>query len=70
MLNAILQTLEELPNKKITDIFTDIFTDKLSKAELKFLEQIEGNLEIEGNNKGRKYNMNIRKTSYILSPTP
>jgi len=90
MLNAILQALEELPNKKITDIFTDINTDKLSKSELEFLEQIAGYidrngeitnyraqlltnksdisvkkylakfaeiglLEIEGNNKGRKY---------------
>jgi hypothetical protein len=37
MLNAILQALEELPARKITDIFTDINTDKLSKAELEFL---------------------------------
>ena len=34
MLNAIWQALEELPNRKITDIFTDINTDKLSKTEL------------------------------------
>ncbi|MDR0802749.1 Fic family protein [Fluviicola sp.] len=48
MLNAILQALEELPNKKITDIFTDIFTDKLSKTELEFLEQIAGYLDKNG----------------------
>ena len=90
MLNAILQALEELPTRKITDIFTDINTDKLSKTELEFLEQIVGYmdkngeitnyraqlltnksdssvkkyfakfvaiglLQVEGNNKGRKY---------------
>jgi Fic family protein len=48
MLNAILQALEELPSKKITDIFTDINTDKLSKAELEFLEQIAGYLDKNG----------------------
>ena len=48
MLNAILQALEELPARKITDIFTDIFTDKLSKAELEFLEQIAGYLDKNG----------------------
>jgi Fic family protein len=48
MLNAILQALEELPNKKITDIFTDKITDKLSKAELEFLEQIAGYLDKNG----------------------
>jgi Fic family protein len=48
MLNAILQTLEELPNKKITDIFTDKNTDKLSKAELEFLEQIAGYIDKNG----------------------
>jgi Fic family protein len=48
MLNAILQALEELPSKKITDIFTDINTDKLSKAELEFLEQIAGSLDKNG----------------------
>ena len=45
MLNAILQALEELPARKITDIFTDINTDKLSKAELEFLGQIAGYLD-------------------------
>ncbi|MCL2141568.1 MAG: Fic family protein [Methanimicrococcus sp.] len=95
MLNAILQALEELPNRKITDIFTDINTDKLSKTELEFLEQIVGYLDkndeitnyrarlltnksdvsvkkyfakfveigllqVEGNNKGRKYRINKR----------
>ena len=48
MLHAILQTLEELPIRKITDIFTDIFTDKLSKTELEFLEQIAGYLDKNG----------------------
>ena len=48
MLNAILQTLEELPSKKITDIFTDINTDKLSKTELEFLEQIAAYLDKNG----------------------
>jgi len=48
MLNAILQALEELPARKITDIFTDIITDKLSKAELEFLEQIAGYLDKNG----------------------
>jgi Fic family protein len=48
MLNAILQALEELPARKITDIFTDINTDKLSKAELEFLEQIAGYLDKNG----------------------
>jgi len=48
MLNAILQVLEELPSRKITDIFTDIFTDKLSKTELEFLEQIAGYLDKNG----------------------
>ena len=44
MLNAILQALEELSARKITDIFTD----KLSKAELEFLEQIAGYLDKNG----------------------
>jgi Fic family protein len=48
MLNAILQALEELPNRKITDIFTDINTDKLSKTELEFLEQIAGYIDKNG----------------------
>jgi Fic family protein len=48
MLNAILQALEELPARKITDIFTDINTDKLSKTELEFLEQIAGYLDKNG----------------------
>jgi Fic family protein len=48
MFNTILQALEELPNKKNTDIFTDIDTDKLSKTELKFLEQIAGYLDKNG----------------------
>ena len=48
MLNAILQALEELPARKITDIFTDINTDKLSKAEMEFLEQIAGYLDKNG----------------------
>jgi predicted HTH transcriptional regulator len=48
MLNVVLQALEELPARKITDIFTDINTDKLSKAELEFLEQIAGYLDKNG----------------------
>jgi Fic family protein len=48
MLNVVLQALEELPNRKITDIITDINTDKLSKAELEFLEQIAGYLDKNG----------------------
>ena len=48
MLNSILQALEELPVRKITDIFTDINTDKLSKAELEFLEQIAGYIDRNG----------------------
>ncbi len=48
MLNAILQALEELPIRKITDIFTDINTDKLSKTELEFLEQIAAYLHKNG----------------------
>jgi Fic family protein len=48
MLNAILQALEELPIRKITDIFTDIITDKLSKTELEFLEQIAAYLDKNG----------------------
>jgi Fic family protein len=48
MLNAILQALEELPARKITDIFTDINTDKLTKSELEFLGQIAGYLDKNG----------------------
>jgi Fic family protein len=48
MLNAILQALEELPARKITDIFTDINTDKLTKVELEFLEQIAGYIDKNG----------------------
>jgi Fic family protein len=48
MLNAILQALEELPARKITDIFTHINTDKLTKTELEFLEQIAGYLDRNG----------------------
>lgn len=45
MLEAIYQALSELPTRKITDIFPDIITDKLSKTELEFLEQIAGYLD-------------------------
>jgi Fic family protein len=48
MLNVVLQALEELPVRKITDIFTDIITDKLTKTELEFLEQIAGYLDKNG----------------------
>lgn len=40
MLSAILQVLESSLNPKITDIFTDINTDMLSKSDLEFLEQV------------------------------
>ncbi len=40
--------LEELPNKKITDIFTDINTDILTKTELEFLEQIATYIDRNG----------------------
>ncbi|MDR1180705.1 MAG: Fic family protein [Bacteroidales bacterium] len=48
MLKSILRALEELPFRKITDIFTDINTDKLTKAELEFLEQIAAYLDRNG----------------------
>jgi Fic family protein len=48
MLNTILQALEELPSRKITDIFTDINTDKFTKVELEFLEQIAGYIDKHG----------------------
>jgi Fic family protein len=51
MLSAILQALEELPSRKITDIFTHINTDIsqiLSKTELEFLEQISNYLDKNG----------------------
>jgi Fic family protein len=48
MLGAIFQALSELPVQKITDIFTEMSTDKLSKGELEFLEQIVGYLDRNG----------------------
>jgi Fic family protein len=48
MLKAIADALSELPINKITDIFPDIITDKLSKAELEFLRGIAGFLENNG----------------------
>ncbi|MDR2496953.1 MAG: Fic family protein [Tannerellaceae bacterium] len=48
MLDALLQALEELPTRRITDIFTDINTDMLSKNELEFLEQIAGYIDRYG----------------------
>jgi len=48
MLSAVHQALNELPVHKITDIYTDINTDKLSRAELEFLEQIVGYLKRNG----------------------
>ena len=48
MLNAVLQALDELPARRITDIFTDINTDILSKNELEFLKQIAGHLDRYG----------------------
>jgi len=47
-LYAILQALEELPARKITDIFTDINTDKLTKTEIEFLGQIAGYIDKNG----------------------
>lgn len=48
MLIAIHQALAELPVSKITDIFPDIVTDKLSKSELEFLQAIVGYVEKHG----------------------
>ena len=48
MLDAVLLALEEIPSRKITDIFTDIITDKLTRAEMEFLEQIAGYLDKNG----------------------
>lgn len=48
MLFAIYESLKEIPNRKITDIFTDINTDKLTKTELEFLEQIAFYLDKTG----------------------
>ncbi|MCL2877432.1 MAG: Fic family protein [Acidobacteria bacterium] len=45
MLETIIEALNELPISKITDIFPDIITDKLSKAEMEFLRLIAGFLE-------------------------
>ncbi len=47
-MNKYREALEELPTRKITDIFTDINTDKLSKTDLEFLEQIAGYLDKNG----------------------
>jgi cell filamentation protein, protein adenylyltransferase len=48
MLGAIYQALNELPVRKLTDIFPNIITDKLTKTELEFLEQIAGFVENNG----------------------
>jgi Fic family protein len=48
MLDVLYQALNELPVRKITDIFPDIITDKLTKTELAFLEQISGFVEKYG----------------------
>lgn len=48
MLNIIHQALNELPMRKVTDIFPEIPTDKLTKTELAFLEQIAGYLDRNG----------------------
>lgn len=57
MLNAILQASEELMRRKINNIFTDLNTDKLSKAEFEFLEQIAEYLAENGeiNNRYAKW---------------
>jgi Fic family protein len=48
MLTAIRQALEEQSVRKITDIFADINTDKLTGAELEFLGRIAGYLDKNG----------------------
>jgi len=48
MLETIVEALNELPISKITDIFPDIITDKLSKTEMEFLRLIAGYLENNG----------------------
>jgi Fic family protein len=48
MLSAIYQALTELPLHKYTEIFPEKVTDKLTKTELEFLEQIAGYLERNG----------------------
>ncbi|MDR3125998.1 MAG: Fic family protein [Candidatus Nomurabacteria bacterium] len=48
MLGAIYQALSELPIHKTTDTFTNIDTDKLTKTELEFLDQIAGFIEKNG----------------------
>jgi hypothetical protein len=45
MLDVISKTLKELPANKITDIVPDRLTDKLTKAELEFLQNILGFVE-------------------------
>jgi len=48
MLQAVWQALQEFPQRKITDIFPDITTDKLTKTEREFLEQIVAHLDRNG----------------------
>ena len=48
LVGAIYQALGELPVHKITDIFTDINADMLTKTEIEFLEQIAGFVEKNG----------------------
>jgi Fic family protein len=48
MLLVIKQTLIELPTQKITDILPDKLTDKLTRTELEFLQNIIGYLENNG----------------------
>jgi len=48
MLGVIHQALAELPVHKVTDIFPDMDTDILSKAEREFLESIAGYIEKHG----------------------
>jgi hypothetical protein len=48
MLFVIFESLKEIPNRKITDIFTDLNTDKLTKTELELLEQIAYYLDKTG----------------------
>lgn len=48
MLENIAEAINELPVNKITDIITDISTDKLSKIELEFLKSIANFIKTNG----------------------
>lgn len=48
MLDVIYQALEELPVRKVADIFPGVDTDIFTKTELEFLESIAGFIEKHG----------------------